>query len=160
MKKIWGRTTVRGHTNWWKTLPLWNRRKWLSIAVQWQKIPFSSTFSWPRNPLSNHLVCFITHNFVNWNNFRAVLVWVVKSMWYHSRKTSPEGKGGFAVEVHVLLTLSPYIPPREAGDVWYLPPSGISGLSFDSTLLSPLLFFCLVLLSFLSYLFLPAGRFF
>ena len=35
--------------------------------------------------------------------------------------------------------------------------SGISGLSFDSTLLSPVLFFCLVLLPFLSYLFLPAG---
>ena len=33
------------------------------------------------------------------------------------------------------------------------PLSGISGLSFDSTLLSPLLFFCLVLLLFLSYLF-------
>ena len=38
--------------------------------------------------------------------------------------------------------------------------SGISGLSFDSTLLSPLLFFCLVLLPFLSYRFLPAGPFF
>ena len=36
-------------------------------------------------------------------------------------------------------------------DVSLLP--GISGLSFDSTLLSPLLFFCLVLLLFLSYLF-------
>ena len=33
------------------------------------------------------------------------------------------------------------------------PLSGISGLSFDSTLFSPLLFFCLVLLLFLSYLF-------
>ena len=33
------------------------------------------------------------------------------------------------------------------------PLSGISGLSFDSTLLFPLLFFCLVLLPFLSYLF-------
>ena len=31
------------------------------------------------------------------------------------------------------------------------PLSGISGLSFDSTLLSPLLFFCLVLLPFLSF---------
>ena len=40
------------------------------------------------------------------------------------------------------------------------PLSGISGLSFDSTLLSPLLFFSLVLLPFLSYLFLPAGPFF
>ena len=39
------------------------------------------------------------------------------------------------------------------------PLSGISGLSFDSTLLSPL-FFCLVLLPFLSYRFLPAGPFF
>ena len=33
------------------------------------------------------------------------------------------------------------------------PLSGISGLSFDSTLLSPLLFFCLVLVPFLLYLF-------
>ncbi len=40
------------------------------------------------------------------------------------------------------------------------PLSGISGLSFDSTFLSPLLFFCLVLLPFLSYRFLPAGPFF
>ena len=35
------------------------------------------------------------------------------------------------------------------------PLSRISGLSFDSTLLSYLLFFCLVLLPFLSYRFLP-----
>ena len=40
------------------------------------------------------------------------------------------------------------------------PLCGISGLLFDSTLLSPLLFFCLVLLPFLSYRFLPAGPFF
>ena len=40
------------------------------------------------------------------------------------------------------------------------PLSGISGLSFDSTLLSPLIFFCLILLPFLSCLFLPAGPFF
>ena len=40
------------------------------------------------------------------------------------------------------------------------PLSGISRLSFDATLLSPLLFFCLVLLPFLSYRFLPAGPFF
>ena len=40
------------------------------------------------------------------------------------------------------------------------PLSEISGLSFESTLLSPLLFFCLVLLPFLSDLFLPAGPFF
>ena len=40
------------------------------------------------------------------------------------------------------------------------PLSGISGLSFDSTLLSPLLFFCLVLLPFLFYRFLLAGPLF
>ena len=27
LKKIWGRTTVRGHSNWWKTWPLWNKEK-------------------------------------------------------------------------------------------------------------------------------------
>ena len=48
----------------------------------------------------------------------------------------------------------PLPPPQgrpEMSDVF--PLSGISGLSFDSTLLSPLFFFCLVLLLFLSYSF-------
>ena len=49
-------------------------------------------------------------------------------------------------------------PRREAGDV-RCPLSGSSELSFDSTLLSPLLFFCLVLVPFLTYLFLPDGPF-
>ena len=40
------------------------------------------------------------------------------------------------------------------------PLSQISGLSLDSTLLSPLLFFYLDLFPFLSYLFRPAGPFF
>ena len=44
-------------------------------------------------------------------------------------------------------------PRREARDVWCLPLSGISGLSFVSTSISSVLFFCLVLLLFLSYLF-------
>ena len=61
----------------------------------------------------------------------------------------------------VILPKSPSaLPRREAGDVDVSPLSGISGLSFDSTLLSPLLFFCLILLPFLSDLFLPAGPFF
>ena len=53
-------------------------------------------------------------------------------------------------------------PPSEGrpGISGVSPLSGISGQSFDSTLLSPLLFFCLVLLPFLSYRFLPAGPFF
>ena len=53
------------------------------------------------------------------------------------------------------------IPPKGGrGCLMSSPLSGISGLSFDSTLLSPLLFFCLVLLPFLSDRFLPAGPFF
>ena len=59
--------------------------------------------------------------------------------YYDSTNIAPEGRPGMS-------------------DV--SPLSGISGLSFDSTLLSLLLFFCLVLLPFLSYLFLPAGPFF
>ena len=56
------------------------------------------------------------------------------------------------------LCLSPPEGRPGVSDVSSL--SGISGLSFDSTLLSPRLFFCLVLLPFLSYRFLPAGPFF
>ena len=52
------------------------------------------------------------------------------------------------------------IPCNKLGMSDVSPLSGISGLSFDSTLLSPLLFFCLVLLLSLSYLLLPAGPFF
>ena len=33
LKKIWGRTTVRGHANWWKTWPLWNRGKQLQYKI-------------------------------------------------------------------------------------------------------------------------------
>ena len=49
-----------------------------------------------------------------------------------------------------LLTVHPEGKPG-ISDIF--PLSGLSGLSFDSTLLSPLLFFCLVLLLFLSYTF-------
>ena len=42
-------------------------------------------------------------------------------------------------------------PRREAGAIWCLPLSWMSGLSFDSTLMSPLVFFCLLSLFFLSF---------
>ena len=58
-----------------------------------------------------------------------------------------------------IICISP-TPEGRPGMSHVSPLSGISGLSFDSTLLSPLLFFCLVLLPFLSYRFLPAGPFF
>ena len=83
--------------------------------------------------------------------------WNLKAdIWFH-----------FTISCLVLLpsyvTLSVFIPASSEGrpgmsDV--SPLSRISGLSFDSTLLSPLMFFCLVLLPFLSYRFLPAGPFF
>ena len=62
-----------------------------------------------------------------------------------------------------LFSVQPKTTPKgRPGMSDVTPLSGISGLSFDSTLLSPLLFFCLVLLvlPFLSYLFLPTGPFF
>ena len=65
----------------------------------------------------------------------------------------------FAFRVH-LRNFSITPPEGRPGMSDVSPLSGISGLSFDSTLLSPLLFFCLVLLPFLSYRFLPAGPFF
>ena len=66
------------------------------------------------------------------------------------------------------VSLFAYVPPLPpsrgrlgTSDVVPLPsPSGISGLSFDSSFLSPLLFFCLVLLLFLSGHFSPDGPFF
>ncbi len=60
----------------------------------------------------------------------------------------------------VRISVSVRSPEGRPGMSDVSPLSGISGLSFDSTLLSPVLFFCLVLLPFLSYRFLPAGPFF
>ena len=58
---------------------------------------------------------------------------------------------------HCLLYIFPPPPPEGRPGISDVSPlSGISGLSFDSTLLSPLWLFCLVLLLFLSYLFFPA----
>ena len=68
---------------------------------------------------------------------------------------------GFASFLNGFVVVFVLHPPKGGWGCLMAPPlSGISGLSFDSTLLSFLLFFCLVLLLFLSYLFLPAGPFF
>ena len=65
--------------------------------------------------------------------------------------------GHFPVQWFLFL----FFPPDGRLGMFDVSPlCGISGLSFDTTLLSPLLFFCLVLLLFLSYLFLSAGPFF
>ena len=48
-----------------------------------------------------------------------------------------------------ILAQTSWLPQKGGrGCLMSFPPPGISGLSFDSTLLSPLLFFCLVLLPF------------
>ena len=64
----------------------------------------------------------------------------------------------------VIIFISPptlsFAPEGRPGMSDVSPLSAISGLSFDFTLLSPLLFSCLALLLFLSYLFLPASPFF
>ena len=58
------------------------------------------------------------------------------------------------VNEHALIKIAAQFthswPWREAGDVLFPPLSGISGLSFDSSFLSSLSFFCLVLLLLLS----------
>ena len=58
------------------------------------------------------------------------------------------------------IRFTPTFPKGGRGCLMSPPLSGIWGRSVASTLLSPLLFFCLVLLPFLSYRFLPAGPFF
>ena len=61
----------------------------------------------------------------------------------------------------VFFSLFPPLPPEgRPGMSDVSPLSGIWRLSFDSTLLSLPLFFCLVLLPFLCDLFLPTGPFF
>ena len=66
----------------------------------------------------------------------------------------------FVLHITVMITLFLYYSPEGSlgmSDVSFL--SGISGLSFDSPFLSPLLFFCLVLLLFLSCHFSANGPF-
>ena len=60
--------------------------------------------------------------------------------------------GGAFCQVHFNMFFFFLVSEGRPGVADVSPLSGISGLSFDSTLLSPLLFLCLVLLLFLSYL--------
>ena len=71
---------------------------------------------------------------------RSVITGQIEAMHDHSALARP-----FSFHLEGRPGMSDVSPP--------LPLSGISGLSFDSTLLSPLLFFSLVLLLCLSYLF-------
>ena len=62
-------------------------------------------------------------------------------------------------EVVPKVGLLPYVPEWKLGMSDVFPLSGISGLPFHSIFLSPLLFFCLVLLLFLSCRFSVKGPF-
>ena len=81
---------------------------------------------------------------------------------HHHQSLNHEGGWGTADDFATSFLHFPLFstPEGRPGMSDVSPLSGISGLSFDSTLLSPLLFFFLVLLPFLSYRFLPAGPFF
>ena len=49
INKLWGRTTVRGYTSWWKTWetwPLWNRGKWLLSKIVKENAPQKSNRYW------------------------------------------------------------------------------------------------------------------
>ena len=97
---------------------------------------------------------------------------LVLFLWFHSVLTIPPcslpgnpvcpfSTSLFSLCASVLSLL----PEGRPGMSDVLPPLPVWNLravilSFDSSLLSPLLFFCVVLLPFVSYLFLPAGPFF
>ena len=103
----------------------------------------------------------------HWVEMGSTWYWVETQVWWrcgvrmisHCSTHSPSVTAAY-VPWHLHMTISkPFevlyftivIPQREAGDIWCLShptPSGISWLSLDSTFLSPLLFFCLVLLPF------------
>ena len=125
------------------------------LRTSYYKSPHGLTFTWwgcyslclwhkPTEPALSFLFCSCIY-FCRYGPFNCI------SFHKFSKKLSVFSlcSSGLISALLVLSTMS---------DV--SPLSGISGLSFDSTLLSPLLFFCLVLLPFLSYRFLPAGPFF
>ena len=70
----------------------------------------------------------------------------------HKRRTRTEHGHTHSV-TYTSAGFPPTVPEGRPGMSDVSPLSGISVLSFDSTSLSPHLFFCLVLLLFLSYLF-------
>ena len=80
---------------------------------------------------------------------------VIRCGWKQAQPTFSR----LVLVLHRLGVLSAIPPEGGPGMSDVSPLSGISGLSFGSILLSTLLFFCLVLLPFLSNLFLPAGPF-
>ena len=59
LKKIWGRTTVRGHTKWWKTWPLWNRGKRLLSKIVQENASQKSNRYWT-NGQNTALICTTT----------------------------------------------------------------------------------------------------
>ena len=61
LKKILGRTTVRGHTNWWKTWPLWNKRKLLLSKIVQENASHKNDRYWT-DEQNTVLSCTITRS--------------------------------------------------------------------------------------------------
>ena len=59
IQKIWGRTTVRGHTSWWKTWPLWNKGKLLLSKIVQKNVSQKNDRYWT-NGQNTALSCTIT----------------------------------------------------------------------------------------------------
>ena len=70
------------------------------------------------------------------------------AVWVLARGCILYGSLTMVIQLHFLHSFSLPSPEERPGMSDVSPLLGISGLSFDSTLLSPLLFFCLVLLLF------------
>ena len=115
----------------------------IHLSFLWNSFRHSQEVSYNRQIENLCRLCFPDMILNSWCAFHdtlplwlkwLTLVWTLPNAWGTTQVIcpGPEGRPGMS-------------------DV--SPLSGISGLSFDSTLLSSLLFFCLVLLLFLSYLF-------
>ena len=111
----------------WHGLPCW----WHGLCMRCVVSCGSTSFPWLVFFFGALLSGSMIHKHTGrwmWQGSASVISWNWEKYCYHS-KLAPEGRPGMS-------------------DV-----SPLSGLSFDSTLPSPLLVFCLVLLLFLSYLF-------
>ena len=139
-------------------------RSWMKWIIDAWLLP-SFFFTFPPPPhVSFVKICAESKYYVTPENNSYIVIivstcnsctaWLVCVLSYY---TSASVSSPMLYRLIALLTLFPEGRP-EMSDV--SPLSGISGLSFHSTLLSPLLFFCLVMFPILSSVFLPAGPFF
>ena len=117
------------------------------------------------NGIKFHVLLCMRQKRLQINSVHVWKVFIIKVLWLKPYASLPNiipsgwfgSKHRLSNEIcsrHQFLLLPFLVSPKGSWGWLMSPPvSGISGLSFDSTLLSPLLLFCLVLLPFLSYIF-------